>query len=229
MCGRMNITSDPLQEVLMDLVGQSVSVQDNHNASPMSQVWIARESNEHEREAMQAQWWLVPSWVKEPGTKYSMFNARSENLSKSNAFRGPFKRQRCVIPCTGFYEWKRQGQVRQPYYIAPAEEAALYLAGLWDEWVNRETDEVLTSCTVITTDACEQLKFLHHRQPVMLERDAIDSWVDPNAHTSQFESLFRPSLPYSLTVTPVSTYVNNSRNFGAQCYEGTGQPIELRA
>lgn len=229
MCGRMNVTSDPLQDVLMDLVGQSVEVRDNHNTSPMSKVWIARDSNDEGLEAMQAQWWLVPNWVKEPGTKYSMFNARSENLNKSNAFRGPFQRQRCVLPITGFYEWQRQGDVRQPFYVTPTEEPALFLAGLWDEWVDRETDEVLASCTVITTNVCDQLKFLHHRQPVMLPRDVVDFWIDSRTRTEELKILFRPGLSCSLSVTPVSTYVNNSRNFGEQCLERTGEPVFLEA
>ena len=223
----MNVTSDPLQDVLMDLVGQSVDVRDNHNTSPMSKVWIAREGSNEELEAIQAQWWLVPSWVKEPQTKYSMFNARSENLNKSNAFRRPFQSQRCVLPITGFYEWQRQDNVRQPFYLSPTDEPALYLAGLWDEWVNRETDEVLASCTVITTEVCSQLKFLHHRQPVMLTQDLVKFWISNETPKNELNDLFQPGLSCSLSVTPVSSYVNNSRNFGAQCLEAIGEPIVL--
>lgn len=215
----------------MDLVGQPYPGRDDYNVSPTSQAWIIRNdpNDAGDLGTVQAQWWLIPSWVKEPGTKYSMFNARCENLMKSNAFRTPFQKQRCVLPISGFYEWKRSNNEKRPHYITSSDRQGLLLAGLWDSWTNRETGEVLDSFTIVTTDVAESLKFLHHRQPVMLSKDEARVWISNDTASDQLDELFRPRLAVPLDVVPVSTYVSNSRNRGPECIEPVGEAVQLEA
>lgn len=224
MCGRFNVTSDPLQAVFMDLVGQEYPGPDNFNTAPTSQVWIFRniQNGSLTTEAIRAQWWLVPRWVKEPTTQYAMFNARCENLEKSNAFRTPFNRQRCVVPISGYYEWCRKDGQKQPYYIRAAENSGLLLAGIWDEWIDRATDEILTSFSIVTTEAHRSIKFIHHRQPALLSRAETEVWLNHETERELLHSTLRPSIPYDLAIDPVSSYVGNTRNNGPKCIESIG-------
>lgn len=232
MCGRFNVTSDPLTQLLMDLVGQEYPGQDNHNTAPTANTWIIREVQESEESAdgsedlkvSNAQWWLIPSWTKVRSTKYSMFNARRENLRKSPAFRGPFKQRRCAVPVTGYYEWVNRNGIRQPYYIRDAENEGLLLAGIWDRWWESR-ESYIDSFAIVTTAVAEDLEFLHHRQPVMLRKDEALAWMDSATEDGQLDELCDSRVPMPLSVQPVSEYVNNTRHHGPQCLEVIGDEI----
>ena len=229
MCGRFNVTSDPLQAVFMDLLDQNYPGPDNFNVAPTSNVWVIRgklDANTPST-AVEARWWLTPNWAKEISTKYSMFNARAESLEKSPAFRMPFRRKRCVVPVSGFYEWQRIENRKQPHYIRPAENNALVLAGLWDEWHSPEDGQVITSFTIVTCEAADPMKFLHHRQPVMLGESEIATWLNHNTDADSLHSLVRPRLSHSLEVVPVSNYVSNSNNNGPKCVEPVGKSNQV--
>lgn len=229
MCGRFNVTSDPMTELFMDFVGQPFEGTTNYNTAPRQQAWIIRKDDADERQPVEAQWWLIPNWVKEESYKYSMFNARSEKAAKSPAFRGPFRSQRCVVPITGFYEWVNRNGQKQPYFVHAPENNGLLLAGLWDRWYNPNTNEPLDSFTILTTDVVPDLKFLHHRQPVMLSKNDAQTWLEKSTSGEDLQDLCRSSLPYDMYVSPVSPYVNNVRNHGEECVEIIGDTVELRA
>lgn len=224
MCGRFNVTSDPLQAVFMDLLDQNYPGPENFNVAPTANVWVIRgtQRTNTRYEAVEARWWLTPNWAKEISTKYSMFNARAENLEKSPAFKLPFRRKRCVVPISGYFEWKRVDEQKQPYHVKLTENNALMLAGLWDEWHNPEFDEVLSSFTIVTCEAARPMKFLHHRQPVMLGPSEVTMWLHPDTEVEELYSLVRPRLPQALEIVPVSNYVGNTRNNGPKCIEPTG-------
>ncbi len=169
--------------------------------------------------------WLVPSWVSEPTTKYSMFNARAEGLSKSRAFQQPFKSSRCIVPVSGYYEWRKASSGKVPYCITPAEQPGFPLAGLWDRW--QRGDQVIESCTIITCQAHPSLAFIHPRMPVCLDLDQIDQWLDGATDADTLQQMLLPKEDISLEVIPVSTYVSNSRNKGQQCIEPIGDTIHI--
>lgn len=231
MCGRFNVTSDPLQSIFMELVGQSYPGTDNHNTAPTTPVWIIRncskESNS-DLKAIEARWWLTPSWSKEISTKFSMFNARSENLDKSKAFKVPYRRQRCVVPITGYYEWLTKDDRKQPYYVSPHNNQGLLLAGIWDEWIDSNTGKVLPSFAIVTCAANERIRFLHHRQPVMLSKNGSKSWLDNQFDRDDLNKLLRPTIPYTLQMTPISSYIGNPNNKGVKCIAPTGASIVIR-
>ena len=131
MCGRFNVTSDPLSQLLMDLVGIAHPGPDNLNLAPTESVQVLRSTAEGGIELVPMRWWLTPFWAKELTTKYAMFNAKSETAAKSPAFKEPFKKRRCVVPISGFYEWCRQQGQKVPYFIVPQDSEGLLLAGLW--------------------------------------------------------------------------------------------------
>ena len=225
MCGRFNVTSDPLSQLLMELVGMTHPGPDNFNAAPTEVITVLRLDEAGDPELVPMRWWLTPYWTKAPSSKYSMFNAKSETAHKSPAFREPFKRRHCVVPVSGFYEWARlQGQ-KLPYYIKPHDTHGLLLAGLWDRWRNADTGEVMESFAVLTSAATQSMQFVHKRQPVMLGLVEAHRWLD-NGFTD-FEALLSSHLPVALDAIPVSTYVNNARNKDIRCVEPIGTTVLL--
>ncbi len=229
MCGRFNITSDPLSQLLLDLVGLRYTGVDNLNLAPTETVEVLRIGENGEPQLVPMRWWLTPFWAKELSTKYSMFNAKSETAHKSAAFKEPYQKRRCVVPVTGFYEWCRQNNQKVPYFITSHEHGGLLLAGLWDAWRNKESNETLLSFTILTTAAADGLKFVHHRQPVMLSMAQALQWLDMDVPTSELEHLFASRLPVSLDAIPVSTHVNNARNKDERCAHPIGAAVPVAA
>ena len=231
MCGRFNVTSDPLSKLLMQLVGMPYTGSDNLNLAPTEMVDVLRLGQDGEPELVPMRWWLTPFWAKELTTKYAMFNAKSETAHKSPAFKEPFRKRRCVVPITGFYEWCRQNNQKVPYFIVPEHEDGLLLAGLWDSWRNKEANEgmgeTLLSFTILTTAAHDAMKFVHHRQPVMLSLDEAKAWLDMDVATSELDYLFASRLPMELSAIPVSTHVNNARHKDARCAQPLGAAVPI--
>ncbi len=228
MCGRVNVSSGPLTLLFMDMVGQPYpDNEERHNVAPTLSLPVLRAPAGH-IEAATMRWWLTPWWSKELSTRYSMFNAKAETLERSSAFKEPFARRRCIVPVAGFYEWLTDGVHKLPYYIRPAADDGLVLAGVWDRWRNGE--DVHESFAVVTTAAHERLEFVHNRQPVMLTRAEGRRWVTATEDPARLHAdLLTPRLPVALSVIPVSTYVNNARNEGARCIEPIGRTIEIDA
>ena len=235
MCGRFNVTSDPLSELFLELTGQPYGGGENYNTSPTQTAWVVGMDNrspekvQQSKYAFPARWGLVPFWSKEPRTKYSTFNARCETVSKSSAYRGPFQNRRCLVPITGYYEWANRNGRKQPYHITDRDEKGLLLAGIWDHWQDHANGDELLSFSIVTMPVAPDLSFLHHRQPVMLSRSDSDVWLESSADDPDLHSLFQPGLSVDVAVTPVSTFVSGSRNQGPRCVETEGDRLELHA
>lgn len=229
MCGRFNVTSDPMTELFMEFAGMKYPGGSNYNTAPRQKAWIIREDKDARLESAKAQWWLVPNWAKEASYKYSMFNARSEKAAQSPAFREPFRRRRCIVPMTAFYEWINRNGQKQGYMVHAPEKNGLLLAGMWDRWQNPESGTNLDSFTILTTKVVEGLKFLHHRQPVMLNSKDAMTWLDHQTPLKDIQELCQSRIPYDMRISPVSTFVNSVRNQGEGCTEVVGEEIDLKA
>ena len=227
MCGRFNITSDPLTQLLMEVFGIAHQGPDNPNTAPTETVGVVRAAPAGFA-CEPLRWWLTPRWAKERSSRYAMFNARSETLRESRAFARPFAERRCVVPISGFYEWSKDGGRKLPYYIRARDRAGLLLAGLWDRWTDRESGEVHDSFTIVTTAASPGLAFVHHRQPVMLSSERARGWLDTDASVDELAAWFEPALPHTLVAEPVSTEVNNARNKDARCAQPIAPGREIR-
>ena len=211
----------------MAILQEEYPGEDNPNAAPTETLPVLRARDDGQIECVPMRWWLTPFWAKELSTRYSMFNAKSETASSSPAFREPYRKRRCVVPVSGFYEWCREQGKKMPYLIAPHAEPGMLLAGLWDEWRNPESGEALLSFTILTTAVNPDLSFVHHRQPVMLSRQEALKWLDMETPTAALESLFGSHIPMELQVIPVSTHVNNARHKDARCTESVGPAIAV--
>ncbi len=227
MCGRFNIIDDPLTQLIMEIVGGNVpwSVQTEYNIAPTQSVPVLRYSGDEGWDMPSMRWWLVPYWSPEPGTKYRMFNAKSETLETSRAYKEPFRKRRCIVPASGYYEWKKEGPNKVPYYIEPADEPGFAFAGLWDRW--HRDDRVIESCTIVTAAAPESMQRIHHRIPVHLTTEQARVWVNQETEPAQLKELLAPEIRMALQVTPVSTIVNNARNKDDRCVEPLGDSIRI--
>ena len=232
MCGRLNIRASDLTQMLLEFLGEAYSGEDNFNAAPTENIPVLRMNEQGRVELTSMRWWLTPSWAKEPSTQYSMFNAKSETAATSPAFRGPYAKQRCVVPVSGFYEWCREQGQKVPYLIHGQSEPTLLLAGLWDCWSPRGSAggaASLYSFTLLTTAAHEQMLAVHHRQPIFLTKDQAKSWLDMAIPTEELEPLFASKLPVPLHGSPVSTWVNSARNKDSRCHQIIGPALAIQA
>ena len=225
MCGRLNIQVTQLTKLLMAILQEEYPGDDNPNAAPTETLPVLRSGDDGQIQCIPMRWWLTPSWSQGPSARYSMFNAKAETAARSPAFRGPYAKQRCVVPVSGFYEWQRRAGHKQPFFISDQAQEGLLLAGLWDAWQPRgsagETAEHL-SFTLLTTAAHPSLDELHHRQPVFLRPEQAVQWLDPQVETSALKSLLASDLPVPLRLTPVSNEVNSARNKSSRCYHPVG-------
>lgn len=226
MCGRFNIIDDPVTQLLVEITGQSWVLETEYNIAPTQTVPVlVCNDEEGSFDLRPMRWWLTPYWSDGPSTKYSMFNAKSETLEKSRAYKEPFRRRRCIIPASGYYEWKKEGQMKLPYYIEPEEEKSFAFAGLWDRW--ERGDQVVESCTIVTAAAPEAMKSIHHRIPLHLTQEQSRAWMSNATGLDQLQDLMKPEIRVSIRVTPVSTVVNNARNKDHRCVERLGDSISI--
>ena len=223
MCGRFNVIDNPgLQQLLRDL-GVDLQLPQCVNLAPTEPVPLVRESA-GERDLEFARWWLTPSWAPAVDQKYAMFNARSETLASSRAFRHSFKCQRGLVPMSSFIEWRPEGGVKQPWMIT-CEQQALAVAALWDVW--EKGDAPLLSCTLVTTAAPEEFVPWHSRMPLLLTAGERDRWLDNSHPIAADDLIFRRELKMPLRLQPLSRAVSNARNKDLQVLQGTGDVIEL--
>ncbi|MFT7219019.1 MAG: putative SOS response-associated peptidase YedK [Candidatus Azotimanducaceae bacterium] len=210
----------------MEITGQSGpwSMTTEYNIAPTQQIPVLRYADGNEWNLSLMRWWLVPSWSPGPSTKYSMFNAKAETLSTSRAYREPYQSRRCIVPISGYYEWRSSGTQKLPYYIEPAVAPGFALAGLWERWqgVAQGEQQVIESCTIVTTAATQAMSSVHHRMPVHFTDEQARQWVGAQANADELQALLAPELRTGIRVTPVSTVVNNARNKDERCLEPLG-------
>lgn len=207
MCGRFNISDSKHVEQIADTVGLSLDgLPARYNIAPTENIPVLYHQDNSPAFA-QMRWWLVPSWSSGPSSKYAMFNARAESLTKSHAYQKPFKQQRAIIPASSFIEWKSEAGGKQPYLIQ-LESGPMAFAGLWDYWTDGE--QRIYSCSIITTEATEGFKQIHKRMPVMLRDDELGIWLDNTSLSNEIESLLKPRLIAPLSVVPIDKAVNRS-------------------
>ncbi len=189
-----------------------------NNIAPSQLIACVRANPEsQEREYTELKWGLVPSWAKDVSIGQKMINARSETVSEKPSFRKAFKQQRCVVLADGYYEWKREGKAKQPYYIRFKDQRMFCFAGLWERWEKGENGPLKT-CAMLTTGPNAVMEPIHHRMPVILQPQNYDTWLNPSIQDPQLlSSLLHPYPSEELEAFPVSTMVNNPRNDQAEC------------
>ena len=178
---------------------------------------IVLENDNHVIKLMR--WGLVPFWAKDSTIGNRLINARAETISEKASFKTPLKKNRCLVPASGFYEWKKDERTKTkiPIYFRLKNEEPFAFAGIWDDWKKPEGDRLLTF-TIITTMSNELMKPIHDRMPVILHRTDESKWLDPEL--IDLDSLVTLLIPYPsdlMKAYEVSTIVNSPKNDSPQC------------
>ncbi|MCQ8895691.1 SOS response-associated peptidase [Limnobacter humi] len=155
----------------------------NYNIAPTTQVPVVRINRKGERVILNHVWGLIPHWAKDKTGSAKLNNARGESVHEKPSFRTAFKKFRCLIPASGYYEWQTppegSDRRRQPFYIHPAHTPYFAMAGVCDHWLDKVTGELVMSTAIVTTDPCQKLKEVHDRMPVMIPQAEWADWLDP--------------------------------------------------
>ncbi|MEF8702044.1 MAG: SOS response-associated peptidase [Candidatus Accumulibacter sp. UW26] len=192
-----------------------------YNIAPTTQVLVIGPGSAGRRVASLQRWGLIPAWAKDERMGAKLFNARAETVAAKPAFRTAFRRSRCIVPASGFYEWqsveetgrtKKSHPIKQPYYIRPEDEGELFgFAGLGERWVSPDGEEI-RSCCIITTDANALMAPIHERMPAILCASDYAAWLDPKqTDPDALRRLLGPAEAAGMLAYPVSRAVNSSR------------------
>jgi putative SOS response-associated peptidase YedK len=217
MCGRF-MQERPVSD-LAEIFGAEPLVDEpggRYNVAPTDEALVVVQRDER-RALTSYRWGLIPHWAENARIASRTFNARAETVATAPVFRDSFRRKRCLVPVDGFYEWKREGSVRQPYRVFRADGRPLVLAGLWAGWRDPATDDVRRTFTIVTTAPNATLAELHDRMPVIVPDDAWDRWLDPRpAEPGELRALLEPDETVPLVIAAASRLVNDVRRDGPE-------------
>ncbi|MFP4369654.1 MAG: SOS response-associated peptidase [Candidatus Kapaibacterium sp.] len=210
MCGRfaMTATTEDIENLLPEL-GPDAEIEARYNIAPTQN--IAAILGDGSGKIRKLRWGLVPFWADDPSIGNRMINARGETLNEKPSFKKLIKSRRCLIIATGFYEWKKSGKEKIPYYIKMKDGKPFTFAGLWDVW--NKGEEPLTTATIITTVPNEMISDIHNRMPAIIMPEHRELWL--STETVSIEMLLAAIGPYpadEMEAYPVSKAVNNPRN-----------------
>jgi putative SOS response-associated peptidase YedK len=222
MCGRFTqlFTWEELHRLYNLTKPAAPNVRPSWNAAPTQDVGVIARNGGGGLIYKTMRWGLVPFWAKEEKIGSSLINARLETAATKPAFRSAWKERRCLVPASGYYEWRavaisgKSKPAKMPFYISRNDGLPLTFAGLWERW-GRDN---LLSCTILTTEALDGFRDLHHRMPVMLEKGSAESWLagsTPNAV---------PDIEAAVRLTPVSPKMNSPRYNEPDCIEALVSP-----
>ncbi len=217
MCGRFT-QQRPASELAEIFAAEPLADElgPRYNVAPTDEAFVVVQRDD--RRAITAyRWGLIPHWSDSPKIAARTFNARAETIAEAPAFRDALRRKRCLVPVDSFYEWRREGSVRQPFSIGRRDGRPLVLAGLWSGWRDPTTDTVRRTFTIVTTSPNETMAGIHDRMPVMLDDELWDTWLDPAlADPGELIALLQPREGPQLELRAVSQLVNNVRNDGPE-------------
>jgi len=188
-------------------------------------------TSDRPREFQRMHWGLVPWWSKSAADASQLrmrtLNCISEEMYEKPSFKDAAKDgNRCLIPCTGFFEWRwfKGGKVKYPYFIHAKEEKIFSLAGLWSSWTDKATGEVRITYTVLTTRANPLLEKIHNskkRMPVILPREYENDWLNPNLSQEDVLALCAPIDDARLEAHTISKMITDrkveDKNVAAVC------------
>ncbi len=227
MCGRFTLRYPPAQIALALQIFTDASFAPRYNIAPSQQVFCLVDTGAGKRACVEKRWGLVPRWAKDPVVGNSMINARAETLAQKPAYRGALQQRRCLIPADGFFEWQKQGRVKQPYFIRLRNDESFALAGLYEQW-NRD-GQTIDSCTIITTEPNALMAPIHQRMPVILPSSAYEAWLDPQLNTvDSLQSLLCPYQADEMLAYPVGKAVGSPAHDAADCIEpiASDRPVQ---
>jgi putative SOS response-associated peptidase YedK len=210
MCARITLTTTSAEIAdlfgLMYDLGQP-SAPPRYNLAPTQLIPVVRAAD-GKRELTEMRWGLIPHWSREPKPG-GFVNARAETAAEKPAFRDSFRRRRCLVPASGFYEWEHVGKKKQPYFFRNSAGGLFAYAALWDTWTG--PDGPVDTVSVLTVLANDLVMPLHDRMPAILDRESFSLWLDPRVSATEvLMPLLRPYPVEKMECWPVSDRVNRA-------------------
>ncbi|MBS9719956.1 SOS response-associated peptidase [Tianweitania sp. BSSL-BM11] len=232
MCGRFTLITTPGAVEDVFSVIDLDPFPERYNIAPTQPVLVvvsapSREpgSNLPDRQAVLVRWGLIPSWAKNPADMPLMINARAETVGEKAAFKTALRHRRVLVPTTGFYEWRREGKTRQPFFIRPKGGGLIAFAGLMESFSEPGGSEIDTAA-ILTTSANTALADIHDRMPVVIRREDFARWLDClTQEPRDVVDLLRPVQPDFFEAIPVSDRVNKVANLGPDLIERVEDPV----
>jgi putative SOS response-associated peptidase YedK len=220
MCYRYVMHAEALQVLAARLgITRPVEWRSRYNLAPSEHIPVVR-SVPGALEMVTLRWGLVPAWARDVDPGPAPANARAESLASRPMFREAFRRRRCLVPASGFYEWQGRRGSRQPYLFRLRDGSPLGFAGLWEAWRDPAGNRIMETCAIITTAPNEVVQPVHDRMPAILAPDDYLRWLDSRlVEPRDLAPLLRPFPDGAMTVTAVSTWVNNIRHDDPACLE----------
>lgn len=209
MCGRFALKAPPAELMSRFGLDECADFAPRYNIPPGTDIPVIRQSPEGKRVLHLLRWGLVPHWSKDAAIGAKLNNARGESVAEKPSFRDAFKRRRCLIPASGFYEWKTEGKNKQPYYISLKSGEPMALGGLWESWKAPDGTLLRTAC-IITTGPNEVMAPIHDRMPVIIPSEHWQDWL--NASPEAITGLVVPSAADVMQAWPVSRRVSKTQD-----------------
>lgn len=226
MCGRV-VQARPLDELAelygapVDEIGRAALVP-AYNVAPTDPIAVVV-AEDGSRRLTAFRWGLLPSSARSDPKRGPIINARAETIADNPLFHALLERRRCIVPVDGFYEWQRVAGRRQPFFIHRPDGRPLSLAGLWAPWRATPDGGIVGSCAIVTSRPEGVVARLHDRMPVMLDTEASERWIDPEAQPGTLlPSVTRPApqgIASTLEAYAVAAWVNSVRNDGPRLLE----------
>lgn len=217
MCGRYVVEGVQELSERFRLTNVRFLFEPTYNAAPSELLPVVVEDDDGERELKLMRWGLIPKWSRPGGKSLQPINARAETLGEKPMFKPLLSRRRCIVPASGFYEWRREDGGKQPYYLTTNQRHPFGFAGLYDVTTDPEAEGPAAaaegSYTIITTAANDKISYIHERMPVILRPEHEDAWLSHEVtDLEEIEQLLNPIPGAEMTTYPVSKAVNNVRN-----------------
>lgn len=218
MCGRFAFFSP--QEAIMEAFGLPFAPAGGprYNISPSQAVSVIHLDDSGELVSDTCRWGLVPFWAKDPAIGNRMINARAETLADKPSYRQAFSRRRCLVLADGFYEWHTDESGKSPWFISRGDNGVFGMAGLWETWGKGKREDLRT-CTVITAPANDFMQRLHHRMPVIMDRETMHAWLNRDATADDLQRMLLADQSVDLQAWRVGSKVNNPVNEAAELIE----------
>lgn len=208
VCGRFSLATPAEQIAELFALPEPPELAPRYNIAPGQAVLTVRQGRAGGRQLVWVRWGLVPSWSKDPRIGNRLINARVETVGEKPAFRSALRLRRCLVPADGFYEWRQEGQRRQPYFFSLPDGGPFAFAGLWEHWESAGT--TLESCAILTTTAVGVVATVHERMPVIVAREAYEWWLDTATPAQRALEAVQGSSPAAaLQAVAVGALVNN--------------------
>ena len=224
MCGRYSFVPGKNFDERFSVEVQHEPLQTSFNVAPGSTMPVVVRNSPNRVEVMK--WGLIPFWAKDPRISYKTINARAETVATAPSFREAFKSRRCLVPASGFFEWKQTGSGKIPYFIQLKDTDLFAFAGLYERWKDAEGRELRTY-TVITTTPNALMQPIHNRMPVILHREDEAAWLEKEVKDpASLLSLLKPFPAELMEAYPVSKAVNYPGNDGEDLIRPVHSPSQ---